>query len=46
MLDSFYFFNFPIKSIPGEVLALGLHLDVLGAGLDPDGHGCLDTPTI
>ena len=44
MLDNFYVFNFPVTSIPGEVLALGLHLDVLGAGLDPDGHGCPETP--
>ena len=43
MLANFYFFNFPI--IPGEVLALGLHLDVQGAGLDSDGPCCLDTPT-
>ena len=36
--------NFPKKSIPGHVLALALHLDVFGAGLQPDGPGCPETP--
>ena len=35
--------NFPRKSIPGNVLALGLHLTVLGAGLGPDGPCCPET---
>ena len=43
MLEKFYHYNFPRKSNLGEVLALGLHLDVLGAGLGPDGPGCLET---
>ena len=43
MLEKFYHCNFPRKSILGKVLALGLHLDVLGAGLGPDGPGCLKT---
>ena len=42
MLDSF-FYNFPGKSILWEVLALVLHLDVSGSGLDPDGPGCQET---
>ena len=31
-------------SIPGHGLALALHLGVFGAGLQPDGPGCLETP--
>ena len=36
--------DFPQKSIPGHVLALALQLGVFGAGLQPDGPGCLETP--
>ena len=36
--------NIPKNSLTGEVLALALHLGVLGAGLDPDGPGYLETP--
>ena len=43
MLEKFYHYNFPRQSILGEVLALDLHLDLLGAGLSPDGPGCLET---
>ena len=43
MLKDFYYYNFPRKSIPGNVLALGLHLTVLGAGLGPDGPCCPET---
>ena len=32
------------NSLPGEVLALALHLGVFGAGLHPDGPGCPETP--
>ena len=39
-----FYCNFPKKSSPGHVLALALHLDVFGAGLQPDGPGCLETP--
>ena len=35
--------NIPKKSIPGHVLALALHLNVFGAGLQPDGPSCLET---
>ena len=28
----------------GEVLGLILHLDVFGAGLQPDGPGCQESP--
>ena len=45
MLDNFYFYSFPRKSIPGDVLAHGLHLDVLGDGLGPDGPGCPEIPS-
>ena len=41
MPDNFFYNNFPRKSIPREVLALGLHLSVFGTGLGPDGHGYL-----
>ena len=37
--------NIPKKSIPGHVLALALHLNVFGAGLQPDGPGCPETPS-
>ena len=36
--------QFSKNSLPGEVLALALHLDVFGAGLHPDGHGCPEKP--
>ena len=39
MLDYFYHLNFPRKSIPGDGLALGLHLGAFGDGLGPDGPG-------
>ena len=45
MLDNFYLYNFPRKLIAGEVLALGVHLDIHGAGLGPDGPGCPETPS-
>ena len=45
MLENFCYSNFPRKSITGDVLALGLHLAVLGAGLGPDGPGCPETPS-
>ena len=44
MLNNLCFNNFSKQSIPGDVLALALHLGVLGAGLHPDGPGCLETP--
>ena len=37
MLNIFGFNNFPKKSSPGGVLALGLLLAVYGPGLGPDG---------
>ena len=40
ILDNFCLNNFSKKSIPGEVLALGLLLAVFGLGHDPDGPGC------
>ena len=33
ILDKPYYYNLPKKSIPGDVLALALHLGVFGAGL-------------
>ena len=45
ILDNFGFKNYLKNSILGEVLALVLHLDVSGSGLDPDGHGCPETPS-
>ena len=33
--------EFSSDSLSGEVLALALHLGVFGAGLHPDGAGCL-----
>ena len=37
MLNIFGFYNYPQKSSPGVVLALGLLLAVYGTGLGPDG---------
>ena len=45
MLENFYAYKCTIKSISGKVLALGLHLDDLAAGLDPGGPGCPETPS-
>ena len=39
MPNIFGFYNFPKKSSPGGVLALGLLLAVYGPGLGPDGPG-------
>ena len=39
MLNIFGFYNFPKKSSPGGVLALGPLLAVYGPGLGPDGPG-------
>ena len=36
--------DFSKNSLPGEVLALALHLGVFGAGLHPDGPGCPEIP--
>ena len=44
ILDKSYCYNFPKKSIPGDVIALALHLGVFGAGLQPDGPDCQETP--
>ena len=44
ILNNPFYCNFPKISIPGHVLALALHLDVFGAGLQPDGPGCPETP--
>ena len=45
ILDKSYCYNFPKKkTIPGDVLARALNLCVFGAGLQPDGPGCLETP--
>ena len=35
---------FQKNSLPGEVLALALHIGVFGAGLHPDGPGCPEKP--
>ena len=43
-LDNSCLNNFSKKSVPGEVLALALHLGVFGAGLHPDGPGCPEKP--
>ena len=40
LLMQFFFEN----QLSGEVLALALHHGVFGAGLHPDGPGCLETP--
>ena len=45
MLDNSYYYNFPIKSIPLEVLALGRHLGVFSARYGTHGPGCLKTPS-
>ena len=42
MLNIFGFNNFPKKSSPGVVLALGPLLAVYGPGLGPDGPGGLE----
>ena len=42
IFDNFCFNNFSKKSIPGDVLALGLLLAVCGPGHDPAGPGCLE----
>ena len=44
MLNIFDFNNFPKKSSPGVVLALGLPLAVYGPGPDPDGPGEPEEP--
>ena len=44
MLNIFDFNNFPKKSSPGVVLALGLLLAVYGPGLGPDGPGGPEKP--
>ena len=44
MLNIFDFNNFPKKSSPGGVLALGLLLAVYGPGLGPDGPGGPEKP--
>ena len=44
MLD-FSFYRSPRKSILGEALVLGLHLDVVGAGIGPEGPGSPETPS-
>ena len=44
MLNIFVFYNYPQKSSPGVVLALGLLLAVYGPGLGPDGPGGPEKP--
>ena len=44
MLNIFGFNNFPQKSRPRVVLALGLILAVYGPGLGPDGPGGPEKP--
>ena len=44
MLNIFDFNNFPKKSSPGVVLALGLLLVVYGLGPGPDGPGGPEVP--
>ena len=44
LLKIFCLNNFPKKSSPGGVLALGLLLAVYGPGLGPDGPGCPEKP--
>ena len=41
----FSFYRSPRKSILGEALVLGLHLDVVGAGIGPEGPGSPETPS-
>ena len=44
MLNIFDFYNYPQKSSPGVVLALGLLLAVYGPGPGPDCPGGLEVP--
>ena len=44
MLNIFDYYNYPQKSSPGVVLALGLLLAVYGPGPDPDGPGGPEVP--
>ena len=44
MVNIFCLNNFPKKSSPGGVLALGLLLAVFGPGLGPDGPGGPEKP--
>ena len=44
MLNIFDFYNYPQKSSPGVVRALGLLLAVYGPGLGPDGPGGPEKP--
>ena len=44
IIDNSYSYNISKNSISGEVLDLGLHLDVFGAGLGQHGPGCPETP--
>ena len=44
MLNIFAFYNYPQKSSPGGVLALGLLLAVYGPGPGPDGPGGPEVP--
>ena len=44
MLNIFGFYNYPQKSSPGVVLALGLLLAVYGPGPGPDGPGGPEVP--
>ena len=44
ILDESYYYSFPKKSSPGDVLALALLLGVFGAGLQLDGPGYPETP--
>ena len=44
IMNNFYWYKISKNSISGEVLDLGLHLDVFGAGLGQDGPGSPETP--
>ena len=44
MLNIFGFYNFPQKSSPVVILALGLLLSVYGPGPGPDCPGGLEVP--
>ena len=44
MLNIFDFYNYPQKSSPGVILALGLLLAVYGPGPGPDGPGGPEKP--
>ena len=44
MINIFGFYNYPQKSSPGVVLALGLLLAVYGPGPVPDGPGGPEVP--